>query len=202
MNQIPQLETNPAAKTTWTAWARMGSLQTAIVSVLATDEAEPVSTENVFTFGAYDTAAHAAEIGQWLEGGYILSLLRCALADLYGVMPEFDPSGDREHPGWETIAELRSMVAAIEGNSKVYEEYPGEFPGRDEEDEESELDRLIKSTTWLHLWAELGDDMPCPECSFVGKLETQDGITLCHACGWQEGNELNAEPDEEEGDNG
>ena len=33
-------------------------------------------------------------------------LARCALADLEGIMPEFEPSGDRTHPGWLTIAEL------------------------------------------------------------------------------------------------
>jgi len=28
---------------------------------------------------------------------------KCALADLESIMPEFEPSGDREHPAWETI---------------------------------------------------------------------------------------------------
>jgi|688.fasta_scaffold1241902_3 hypothetical protein len=36
---------------------------------------------------------------------------RCALADLEGIMPEFEPSGDREHPAWQTIKELRSAIA-------------------------------------------------------------------------------------------
>lgn len=29
-----------------------------------------------------------------------------ALADLLGIMPEFEPNGDREHPGWETLYDL------------------------------------------------------------------------------------------------
>jgi hypothetical protein len=33
-----------------------------------------------------------------------------ALADLEGIMPEFEPSGDREHPAWETIKELRDAL--------------------------------------------------------------------------------------------
>ena len=28
---------------------------------------------------------------------------KCALADLESIIPEFEPSGDREHPAWETI---------------------------------------------------------------------------------------------------
>lgn len=36
--------------------------------------------------------------------------LRCALADLEGIMPEFEPSGDREHPAWETINLLKKAI--------------------------------------------------------------------------------------------
>jgi hypothetical protein len=35
--------------------------------------------------------------------------LRCALADLEGIMPEFEPSGDREHPAWKTIKQLKRI---------------------------------------------------------------------------------------------
>jgi hypothetical protein len=35
--------------------------------------------------------------------------LRCALADLEGVMPEFEPTGDRQHPGWKTIKDLKKI---------------------------------------------------------------------------------------------
>jgi 2-iminoacetate synthase ThiH len=35
---------------------------------------------------------------------------RCALADLEGIMPEFEPSGDREHPAWQTIKELKAAI--------------------------------------------------------------------------------------------
>lgn len=35
---------------------------------------------------------------------------RCALADLEGIMPEFEPSGDRLHSGWKTIEDLRSAL--------------------------------------------------------------------------------------------
>jgi hypothetical protein len=39
---------------------------------------------------------------------------RCALADLEGIMPEFEPSGDREHSGWETIEDLKSALKKYE----------------------------------------------------------------------------------------
>jgi len=41
-------------------------------------------------------------------------LARRALADLEGVMPEFEPSGDRTHPGWKTIEELRDWFGPEE----------------------------------------------------------------------------------------
>ena len=33
-----------------------------------------------------------------------------ALADLEGIMPEFEPSGDRTHPGWKTIEDLKKVI--------------------------------------------------------------------------------------------
>lgn len=38
----------------------------------------------------------------------ISTVLRCALAELEGIMPEYDP--EHEHPGWETIEELRVLI--------------------------------------------------------------------------------------------
>ena len=40
----------------------------------------------------------------------LLFAARCALADLEGVMPEFEVSGDREHSGWQTIKELKAVI--------------------------------------------------------------------------------------------
>jgi 2-iminoacetate synthase ThiH len=45
----------------------------------------------------------------------LLAAARCALADLEGIMPDFEPSGDREHPGWQTIKELRKAIAKATG---------------------------------------------------------------------------------------
>jgi hypothetical protein len=39
----------------------------------------------------------------------VMLALRCAVADLEGIMPEFEPSGDRQHPGWKTLKELKKI---------------------------------------------------------------------------------------------
>ena len=39
---------------------------------------------------------------------------RCALTDLEGIMPEFEPSGDRDHPGWQTIKELQDTLSSVD----------------------------------------------------------------------------------------
>jgi hypothetical protein len=41
----------------------------------------------------------------------------CALADMEGVMPQFEPSGDRTHSGWKTIQELQNAIAKAKGLS-------------------------------------------------------------------------------------
>lgn len=46
----------------------------------------------------------------------LLATARNALADLEGIMPEFEPSGDRLHPAWETIEELRRAIAKARGD--------------------------------------------------------------------------------------
>jgi hypothetical protein len=45
----------------------------------------------------------------------MLAAARAALADMEGIMPEFDCDGDRQHPGWQTIEELRAAIAKAEG---------------------------------------------------------------------------------------
>jgi len=39
-----------------------------------------------------------------------IELLRCAEADLQGILPEFEPSGDREHPAWKTLEEITEFL--------------------------------------------------------------------------------------------
>jgi hypothetical protein len=46
----------------------------------------------------------------------LLAASRCALADLEGIMPEFEASGDREHPAWITIKELTVAIRKAEGS--------------------------------------------------------------------------------------
>lgn len=39
----------------------------------------------------------------------VLKVVQCAIADLDGMLPEVDPDGERTHPGWETVEELRYL---------------------------------------------------------------------------------------------
>ncbi len=43
----------------------------------------------------------------------LLQACKCALADLKGMMPEFEVSGDRRHPAWTTIEELRNIIRKV-----------------------------------------------------------------------------------------
>ncbi len=45
----------------------------------------------------------------------MLAALRCALADLQGIMPEHEPSGERQHPAWLTIDELYATIVKATG---------------------------------------------------------------------------------------
>ena len=47
----------------------------------------------------------------------LLAAAKCALADLEGIMPEFDPDGS-EHPGWKTTEELRAAINKAEGRGQ------------------------------------------------------------------------------------
>lgn len=48
----------------------------------------------------------------------LLITLKCALADLEGIMPEFDVDGERSHPGWKTINELKLIINELENFEK------------------------------------------------------------------------------------
>lgn len=42
----------------------------------------------------------------------MLQACKNSLADLEGIMPEFEPGGDRSHPAWKTIDELKKIIEA------------------------------------------------------------------------------------------
>lgn len=57
----------------------------------------------------------------------LLQAAKCALADLDGIMPNFDPDGEvddgdeltsESHPGWQTIRELEAVITKIEGEAR------------------------------------------------------------------------------------
>ena len=45
----------------------------------------------------------------------LLDACRCALADLEGILPEYDP--EREHPAWETLAEIQAAIKKATGEN-------------------------------------------------------------------------------------
>jgi hypothetical protein len=45
----------------------------------------------------------------------LLDACRYALAHLEGILPEYDP--EREHPAWETLAEVRAAIAKATGEA-------------------------------------------------------------------------------------
>jgi hypothetical protein len=47
----------------------------------------------------------------------LVSGIKCSLADLEGIMPEYEPSGDRTHPAWKTITELKHLLSKSEQSS-------------------------------------------------------------------------------------
>lgn len=46
----------------------------------------------------------------------MLAALERSLADLEGVMPEFEPSGDRTHPAWQTMVDIRAAIEKARGS--------------------------------------------------------------------------------------
>ena len=48
----------------------------------------------------------------------LLAAAAHALADLQGIMPDYEPSGDRLHPGWKTIEELEQAIENAEKGVK------------------------------------------------------------------------------------
>ena len=46
--------------------------------------------------------------------GDLLAAARCALADLEGILPEYDLTGESEHPAWKTIEELQAAINQAE----------------------------------------------------------------------------------------
>jgi|GEM_PF-1819823 len=58
----------------------------------------------------------------------LLAAARCADADLQGIMPEFEPSGDKEDEGWRTLRDLGRAIRDAELSPPIVEqEYDGDL---------------------------------------------------------------------------
>ena len=87
-----------------------------------------MSDQSIVTQGNYMSyrwgsrvAAFATEADRTLfeAAPELLVVLRYALADLQDVMPEFEPSGDRTHPGWQTIEDIKVALAKAKGQKET-----------------------------------------------------------------------------------
>lgn len=48
------------------------------------------------------------------ENAAALLAMKCALADLEGLLPEHDADGERTHPGWRTVDELKRVISMLD----------------------------------------------------------------------------------------
>ena len=77
---------------------------------MATRLAASEGYEPKIAFDTIDPAGKELAKLYWKEPDDCFQLVREALADLEGIMPEFEPSGDRQHPAWTTIERLKDAV--------------------------------------------------------------------------------------------
>jgi regulator of protease activity HflC (stomatin/prohibitin superfamily) len=89
----------------------------------------------------------------------LLSVARCALADLEGIMPEFEPDGDREHPAWQTIAELKQAIIKAEAEAEQSEQV-WEFTFKCVQAAESRDEALSAALEYLAEYADKGELEP------------------------------------------
>lgn len=59
-------------------------------------------------------------ISEYSTQGRIALLLNCAIADLEGILPEHEPSGDRKHPAWKTLADLKKMANELDTDMVLF----------------------------------------------------------------------------------
>ena len=140
------------------------------------------------------------------ENAALLQVARRALADLVGVMPEFEPSGDRRHPAWVTIAELATVISQVQGDDDelIRTAYALLLPGNEDEPTTRgqrvgailSVGREEKIVCFLGYGVHVGDSVPeeavgwlaeiCREYGFTNpRVELDDGQTVygCE-CWW------------------
>ncbi len=74
------------------------------------DEVEEALTMAQEAVAAAQKGQHASPSAPVGKDTGLLAAAKAALADLQGIMPEFEPSGDRLHPAWKTINELETAI--------------------------------------------------------------------------------------------
>lgn len=89
---MPEFE--PSGDRTHPAWETLADLRAAL------DGVDAAATPSGKGAAQAQTKAKAA----------LRAAARCAVADLEGIMPEFEPSGDRTDSAWQTLGELKAAL--------------------------------------------------------------------------------------------
>ncbi|MCG3207203.1 MAG: hypothetical protein FOGNACKC_00803 [Anaerolineae bacterium] len=79
-----------------------------------------MSDRNVPEIEEKDDDAPVFPDGYFFDQGEAVEMyqLLCeAEAELAGIMPEFEPGGDREHSGWVTLRSLRDFLNDLDGRT-------------------------------------------------------------------------------------
>ena len=76
-----------------------------------------VTQGNYMSYGPDGERVAAFGLLQWQT--LFEMVLSYALADLQDVMPEYEPSGDRTHPGWQTIEDIKVVLAKAKGQKET-----------------------------------------------------------------------------------
>ena len=91
-----------------------------------------------------------------------ITLLRCVEADLQGILPEFEPSGNRMHPAWATLKEIKEFL------KEVGEDLPSAYDAEQERLEDAlEACRALVSA---HSGGRHGDLIDWGDLNYAHKL--------------------------------
>jgi hypothetical protein len=88
------------------------SNESKIIAHIQTKEKKLQGYSNTNSVNPCEALANARLIAAAPE---LLQCAKCALADLEGILSEFETGGDRLHPGWQTLKELKAVIHKATG---------------------------------------------------------------------------------------
>lgn len=143
--------------------SRLCRERTLLMSIPVRDEDEDMVLLRVIKAAeAWNTRAsapadHIAEPSKLV--GKVRSVLVCVIADLEGIMPDVDPSGDRTHSGWRTLKECQELLSAIHHVEDLLVMVPQVDAGMVER----------AATAMQDIWNDYVNDTDCYPTDFINK---------------------------------